>query len=191
MSCAQGRADGTGQEAGVRVRSMGMADAGAVARLDARAAGERVTVEGMERAIAGAPWVGLVAEREGPELVGFLLGRFVAGELEITDLFVQAACRGRGAGRALLGAALADALGRGGVRATLEVRSENVPARRLYLGAGFSAVGVRRAYYARPCDDAVVMARALAAPALEGAAPGEGERGRDAGARTSRCLDGS
>jgi ribosomal-protein-alanine N-acetyltransferase len=42
----------------------------------------------------------------------------------------------------------------------LEVRSDNVPAQRLYERAGFRIDGIRRAYYA-PGVDAVLMSKRL------------------------------
>ena len=57
--------------------------------------------------------------------------------LNIHDLAVLPAARGRGAGRALLAAAEAFARGAGCCRLTLEVQDDNTPARRLYAACGF------------------------------------------------------
>ena len=43
---------------------------------------------------------------------------------------------------------------------TLEVRSRNIPARRLYEKNGFVSRGVRPGFYQKPEDDAVIMWRA-------------------------------
>jgi [ribosomal protein S18]-alanine N-acetyltransferase len=45
------------------------------------------------------------------------------------------------------------------VRATLEVRKSNDPARLLYERLGFAIAGVRRAYYTKPDEDAIVLWR--------------------------------
>ena len=42
-------------------------------------------------------------------------------------------------------------------RATLEVRRSNDPARLLYERFGFAVAGVRRAYYTKPVEDALVL----------------------------------
>jgi len=39
----------------------------------------------------------------------------------------------------------------------LEVRESNAPARRLYEGLGFQAVGARPAYYDNPIETGIVM----------------------------------
>jgi GNAT superfamily N-acetyltransferase len=58
--------------------------------------------------------------------------------LNIHDLAVVPAYRGRGIGRALLGAAEAQALRRGCCKLTLEVQDDNRRARRLYERFGFA-----------------------------------------------------
>ncbi len=42
-------------------------------------------------------------------------------------------------------------------RVLVEVRSANVPARSLYEHYGFTVIGLRRKYYRKPSDDAVVL----------------------------------
>lgn len=43
----------------------------------------------------------------------------------------------------------------------LEVRSENLPARKLYLKSGFTEQGIRKKYYQHPEDDAVLYTKLL------------------------------
>ncbi len=43
----------------------------------------------------------------------------------------------------------------------LEVRERNLVARRLYESAGFEVVGLRRSYYAKTGEPAVVMTQVL------------------------------
>ena len=47
----------------------------------------------------------------------------------------------------------------GAKRATLEVRQSNEPARCLYERFGFTVAGIRRGYYTRPVEDALVLWR--------------------------------
>jgi GNAT superfamily N-acetyltransferase len=56
-------------------------------------------------------------------------------------VYLHPDARGRGAGVALLEAALAAARANGATRAALWVNSENAPARRLYERAGFRETG--------------------------------------------------
>ncbi|WP_432155765.1 N-acetyltransferase family protein [Streptomyces sp. bgisy153] len=62
--------------------------------------------------------------------------------LQIQGLVVDDDARGRGVGRALIRAALAEARRRGARRLTLRVLGHNTPARRLYESEGFAVEGV-------------------------------------------------
>jgi len=92
----------------------------------------------------------------GPGLAAVACGWLVVDELHITLVAVDPAHRRRGLGHAVLTALLAEAR-RGGARhATLEVASDNDPARALYTACGFRDAGVRRGYY-RNGDDALIQ----------------------------------
>jgi ribosomal-protein-alanine N-acetyltransferase len=98
---------------------------------------------------------------------GAVLGYFIAmpgvGELHLLNLSVAPEHQGRGLGRALLEAVVAEARALPAARLLLEVREGNERARRLYAARGFAEVGRRRGYYpARGGrEDAVVMSLAL------------------------------
>ncbi|MGY1669578.1 GNAT family N-acetyltransferase [Geodermatophilus sp. SYSU D00710] len=85
----------------------------------------------------GLDW--LVALRDGA-VVGALGRRDTPGGVDIDRLVVDPASARRGAGRALVAAALADAAGR---RVTVSTGRDNRPARRLYAQAGFRETGER------------------------------------------------
>ena len=57
----------------------------------------------------------------------------------------------------LLEKTMAKAYEKGARKIFLEVRSQNEPAIRLYQKAGFYQIGVRKNYYQKPQDDALVM----------------------------------
>ncbi len=97
------------------------------------------------------------AERHGAPLVGFAVVRVVGDECEVLTIAVDPRFRRRGAGRALLERALAEARGRGARKAHLEVRAGNRAARSLYALLGFSERGSRPRYYANPVEDALLM----------------------------------
>jgi len=86
---------------------------------------------------------------DGAEPCGFALARVAAGEAEVLNIAVAPAQRRRGVGRLLLGGLAAGARQGGAAELFLEVAVDNVPARRLYAGAGFEPVGLRRGYYRR------------------------------------------
>ncbi|WP_431985531.1 N-acetyltransferase family protein [Streptomyces griseoflavus] len=89
----------------------------------------------------------LVAEHDG-RLVGYVrLGRPTPLQCnehvrDIRGLAVAEEARGRGAGRALVRAAVAEARRRGARRITLRVLGHNTAARALYASEGFAVEGV-------------------------------------------------
>jgi len=94
---------------------------------------------------------------EGEELVGYAGFWLVLDEAHITTVVVRDSYRGRGVGRQLFQTLLDLAREAGARMATLEVRVTNEPARRLYTSFGFRPVGVRRGYYPKTKEDAIVM----------------------------------
>ena len=90
-------------------------------------------------------------------LCAYVTAYSVAGELEIVNVAVASALRGRGMGRALLLFFLEQGRLAGACRAVLEVRSGNLAARALYAGCGFVQVGARRGYYSDSGEDALVL----------------------------------
>ncbi len=84
----------------------------------------------------------------------------VADEAELANLAVDPSRRGTGVGAALLHAFLERVEAEPPLPAVyLEVRASNAAAQRLYARAGFVPAGVRRDYYERPREDALVLRR--------------------------------
>ena len=82
-------------------------------------------------------------------------------ELEILNLAVAPAWRGRGCGARLLRLVLRMGVNMGIGRAVLEVRSGNLAALALYTGQGFTQVGRRPGYYHDSGEDALVLELSL------------------------------
>jgi ribosomal-protein-alanine N-acetyltransferase len=95
----------------------------------------------------------------GSNLVGFVVASWLRQETvaEVEGLFVERAYRRRGIGGALIAACMAWARTAGASTMRLEVRASNVAALALYQRYGFSAAGVRRAYYSAPLEDALLL----------------------------------
>ena len=97
--------------------------------------------------------------RETDQLDAPVLGYFVAmstgDDEELLTITVAPECSGRGYGRLLLDALLAEARARGVERLFLEVRQSNQRAIALYESAGFTISGMRKNYYAIPADPAL------------------------------------
>ena len=94
-----------------------------------------------------------------PTVAGFCAFWRVVDQIHINNLAIRPEVRARGLGRALLTRVLREAALMGAPDATLEVRRSNVPARRLYEGAGFALSGVRTSYYTNPVEDALILSR--------------------------------
>jgi ribosomal-protein-alanine N-acetyltransferase len=92
-------------------------------------------------------------------VVGFCSFWRVVDELHINNLAVLPSSRRGGVASALLTHVLREGSRLGALRATLEVRRSNEPARYLYERFGFTVAGVRRGYYTRPVEDAIVLWR--------------------------------
>ena len=103
-----------------------------------------------------APWTESDVDRGIRAYCAF---QVVAGEAHIHNLAVAPEARRRGLARLLLARVLEIAARRGARIVHLEVRSGNAAARALYGGMGFREAGSRRAYYAAPVEDAVLLSR--------------------------------
>jgi ribosomal-protein-alanine N-acetyltransferase len=100
-----------------------------------------------------------LARDDSGSVLGFCSFWRVLDELHINNLAVATAYRRQGIGTALLTYVLNEGPRLGARRATLEVRRSNEIARQLYDRLGFTAAGVRRAYYTNPVEDALVLWR--------------------------------
>jgi ribosomal-protein-alanine N-acetyltransferase len=109
------------------------------------------------------PWARLWVARPDAASApaGFLVAWHVADELHVLNVAVAPSLRRRGLARALMDEALAYAAGERVRIVLLEVRRSNRPAIKLYRALGFTALGVRAAYYADNDEDAIEMILAL------------------------------
>ena len=129
----------------------------------------------IERGANAFPWSGgvfadclraghacTVLERAGV-VDGFGILEIRGAESRVLNLCVRRPVQGQGLGRLLLESMLDLARRRGADTLTLEVRTTNRTARRLYESMGFHEVGTRPGYYpaARGREDALILARSL------------------------------
>lgn len=112
--------------------------------------------------LIAAPSAQVVVARGGGRLVGAAVVLFnrATAIARLYSLAVDAAWRGRGLGRALLGRAVAAAIDRDCALMRLECRSDNAGGLRLYGTSGFATVARRRGFY-QDGGDAVVMEKSL------------------------------
>ncbi len=90
-------------------------------------------------------------------IIGYAGMWTILDEAHITNIAVLEHYRGRKLGERLLRELVVQAMGYGMTRMTLEVRTSNYTAQRLYEKFGFRAEGLRRAYYSDNGEDAIIM----------------------------------
>lgn len=98
----------------------------------------------------------VVALDEG-QVLGYAGMWMVLDEAHITNVAVHPDQRGKKLGKALMLEMMRQALLRGAVRMTLEVRPSNYVARQLYQALGFKEKGLRKKYYTDTNEDAIIM----------------------------------
>lgn len=146
---------------GLRVTPFARADLNQVAAVEGTLV-DPWTPRGLEEELAqSAGWQKIVRPADSETVLAYVFGRTVVDEAEIMRLAVLPAARRQGVAGFLL-RHLLGCLCRQGVRVChLEVRADNYGAVQLYAQMGFVVTGRRRAYYAVPPDDAVLMAKEL------------------------------
>ncbi len=142
----------------VTVRRMEERDIKAAARLEA----ENFSVPWSEQAYADTllcDYAYYFVAEEGREVIGVCGLRNIAGEGEITNVVVSEPFRRRGTAGMLLETVLTAGAALGIEDFTLEVRCGNRPAICLYEKFGFKNEGIRRNFYDKPKEDAIIMWR--------------------------------
>lgn len=95
---------------------------------------------------------------DGDKILGGCMLTSIVGEGDISNVAVYEQYRNNNIATQLLTKLLELGTERYGISAfTLEVRSQNAAARRLYEKLGFISEGIRPNFYERPKDDAVIM----------------------------------
>lgn len=96
---------------------------------------------------------------DGEKVVGYIGLETVLDEGSLTMLCVDSEYRKQGIAQKLMNALFDTAVSLKLAFVTLEVRESNIPARSLYAKLGFETVAVRKAYYSKPVENAVLMTK--------------------------------
>ena len=140
----------------VRIEKMQPAHAEAAAAIEKDLFGQPWSREGFLSSLAN-PDAFYLAAFEEEKLVGYC-GFFQSfDEAEITNVAVAPSGQNKGIGRAMLKELIGQGRERGVERYILEVRVSNERAIHLYEKLGFLKVGVRRGFYEKPKEDALIM----------------------------------
>ena len=93
------------------------------------------------------------------EIVGYIGAHNILGEVYITNVAVFPEYRKNGFGEALIKRLIEMVKKENADFITLEVRKSNISAIKLYEKCGFCAVGERKSFYEKPCEDAILMTK--------------------------------
>lgn len=91
------------------------------------------------------------------KIIGYAGMWLIVDEAHVTNVAILSAYRGQKLGEKLMGALIEHAKNRGALSMTLEVRTSNDVAQRLYAKFGFVSRGIRRKYYTDTQEDAMIM----------------------------------
>jgi len=96
---------------------------------------------------------------ENNEVIGYCGLWTVLGEGSVTNVAVSEKHRGKGYGRALMKELEVRGLLKDVNKYFLEVRQNNVIAQNLYSSLGYQKIGIRKNFYERPVEDAIIMSK--------------------------------
>lgn len=94
-------------------------------------------------------------------VVGYLGCYCIAGNAEITNVAVCREFRRKGIGRMLLERLFEEASALQCTEILLEVRESNLTAAQLYRSVGFETISIRKNFYEKPTENAVIMQKIL------------------------------
>ena len=141
----------------VLIRPMAAEDVTAVGRIESQFSSSW-TKSQISTEIDRKAGVSLIAEN-GEEIIGWCCGMILAPEAELLKVAVTANRQRQGVANLLLQELVTLFTQNGVEQIFLEVRSANIPALALYRSLAWKEQGIRKNYYSRPTDDAVLLLR--------------------------------
>lgn len=146
----------------IKIREMVLADCSPLSQLDRVVFSEPLSEKGFEHELENKNALTLVAESDG-RTAGYINIWSVCGEVSINNIAVAEEFRRRGIGKLLMQTAFDSLEKRFGKCeiAMLEVRESNFSAISMYEKFGFEKVGVRKNFYRKPTENAILMNKEL------------------------------
>ena len=140
------------------IRKMTPSDVEQVAAIEAQCFSVPWSKQGFLDSIAREDTVFLVAEQSEEAVIAGYIGMYTSfDEGEITNVAVSSKYRKQGIGNHLVTAMQTIAKEKNLERIILEVRATNEPALSLYKRKGFKEIGIRKNFYEKPTEDAIIM----------------------------------
>lgn len=140
----------------IRIRLMDLSDVSQVSEIEKQIFTTPWSEASFKDTIARTDTIYLVA-CENEEIAGYCGLRQCLEEADITNVAVKQCYRGRHIARNMLTKLIELGVSKGIEAFTLEVRESNENAIKLYLGLGFEPAGIRKNFYQKPVENAVIM----------------------------------
>jgi ribosomal-protein-alanine N-acetyltransferase len=139
-----------------RMEVRDLAEVMSIERLSFSNPWSETTFEGeLQNRSVSVPMVAVEAAEK--KVIGYVIYWKIGNEVQINNIAVDPGHRRRGVAEGMLDRILGSVRKEGAAFVALEVRVSNSAARTLYEKFGFEVIGLRKNYYSRPDEDAVVM----------------------------------
>lgn len=148
-----------------RIRDASSDDAEAIQRIDCACFSEAGSVETLKAQLSDGAMKVKLCEVDGAA-VSYCSALSVLDEIQIINVATLPEYTSKGYACGVLLEVLKDAYAHGAVSASLEVRVSNAAAIHIYEKVGFKACGIRRGFYRKPSEDALVMVACLSEMSL-------------------------
>lgn len=146
----------------VTIRPATAADVAAIAQIEKQCFSDPWSEESFRSLVEGAHALFLVAISPDGRVVGYTASIDVREDAELLNVAVNLDWRRQGIGALLLDSIIAALLEKQVKTLYLEVRESNVAALALYKSREFRELSLRRNYYRRPVENALVLSLDLA-----------------------------
>lgn len=140
----------------MKIRRMELRDIPQIAEIEKQCFSLPWSEKEIEKTFLSNNSIYCVAEDNG-SIVGYVGTLHVLDEGNIINVAVIPTCRCRGIAKGLMEYLFSELKSVGVKNITLEVRKSNTDAIYLYESFGFKAEGIRKNFYERPVEDAVIM----------------------------------
>ena len=151
----------------VKILPMAEAQVGQIAALEAETFSLPWDEASIRRELTNRLSLWLVA-LEDETVLGYVGSQTVFEETDILNVCTAPAARRQGVAEALMTELEKQLAPKGVEKITLEVRASNEPAIALYKKLGYTQVGLRKGYYEKPREDALVLQKTVTADKLRG-----------------------
>lgn len=142
---------------GILIRKMQLQDLDKVHELETKIFNDPWSRESFAYEIRNNPFSFLFVVEKDKEIIGYAVYWYLNHEAHIANLAIDQKFRRKKIGELLLSYLLNEMKSQNVRVVHLEVRRSNIAAQNLYLKKGFKITGVRKNYYVKGREDAVLM----------------------------------